>query len=127
MKKRQEIGRGLRICVDQSGERVHDENINELLEKHTNDIFEITKNDNAIGNLWWLKGYRPSAQNLSPLSERVDNTIKELFKEKKELSLDDILAEIFIKYPNGLTPDIRNIEKYISNYAVKSGSKWVAK
>ncbi len=104
-----------------------DENINELLEKHTNDIFEITKNDNAIGNLWWLKGYRPSAQNLSPLSERVDNTIKELFKEKKELSLDDILAEIFIKYPNGLTPDIRNIEKYISNYAVKSGSKWVAK
>ncbi len=45
MKKRQEIGRGLRICVDQSGERVHDENINELsiipnesYEKFVNDL-----------------------------------------------------------------------------------------
>lgn len=45
MKKRQEIGRGLRICVDQSGERVCDENINELAiipnesyEKFVNDL-----------------------------------------------------------------------------------------
>ncbi|RYG10224.1 MAG: hypothetical protein EOO07_22535 [Chitinophagaceae bacterium] len=30
MKKRQEIGRGLRLCVDQSGERVHDKKINVL-------------------------------------------------------------------------------------------------
>ncbi|MBR3259706.1 MAG: DEAD/DEAH box helicase family protein [Mycoplasmataceae bacterium] len=30
MKKRQEIGRGLRLCVNQDGERIHDENINKL-------------------------------------------------------------------------------------------------
>lgn len=30
MKKRQEIGRGLRLCVDQNGERVHDKNTNRL-------------------------------------------------------------------------------------------------
>lgn len=31
MRKRQEIGRGLRLCVDQSGQRVVDEGVNELL------------------------------------------------------------------------------------------------
>jgi type III restriction enzyme len=30
IRKRQEIGRGLRLCVDQTGERVHDEDINIL-------------------------------------------------------------------------------------------------
>lgn len=30
MKKRQEIGRGLRLCVDQKGERIRDKNINRL-------------------------------------------------------------------------------------------------
>lgn len=30
MKKRQEIGRGLRLCVDQTGNRIHDKNINRL-------------------------------------------------------------------------------------------------
>ena len=30
MKKRQEIGRGLRLCVNQNGERIHDDNINVL-------------------------------------------------------------------------------------------------
>lgn len=30
MKKRQEIGRGLRLCVNQSGERVHDKKVNVL-------------------------------------------------------------------------------------------------
>ncbi len=30
MKKRQEIGRGLRLCVDQDGNRVHDKHINRL-------------------------------------------------------------------------------------------------
>ncbi|MCO5248775.1 MAG: DEAD/DEAH box helicase family protein [Chitinophagales bacterium] len=30
IKKRQEIGRGLRLCVNQNGERIHDRNINKL-------------------------------------------------------------------------------------------------
>ena len=48
----------------------------------------------------------------------------EVFKTKEEYSLDDILGEIFIRFPNGLTPDIRNIEKIISKYAFKSGNIW---
>lgn len=104
-----------------------DDNINEFLEKHTEDIFDITENESIIGNLWWLKDYKSKDTNVLPLSQRVDRTIKNLFDVNDELTIDDILAEIFIKYPNGLTPDIRNIEKYISKYAIKSGKKWVRK
>lgn len=104
-----------------------DDNIHELLEKHTEDIFDITKAESNIGNLWWIKGYKSKSTNVLPLSQRVDQTIKDLFDKNTELTIDDVLAEIFIKYPNGLTPDIRNIEKYISKYAYKSGNKWVRK
>lgn len=104
-----------------------DDNIHVFLEKHTSDIFEITKTNNRIGNLWWLKNYDPNESKKQPLSKRVDETICSLFNQHTELTIDDVLAEIFIKYPNGLTPDIRNIEKYISKYAIKRGNKWVKK
>ena len=104
-----------------------DENIHEFLEKHIGETFEITKTDNVIGNLWWIKDYKSANSKYIPLSQRVDRTVQELFDKQNELTIDDVLAEIFIKYPNGLTPDIRNIEKYISKYAVKSGKKWVRK
>ena len=102
-----------------------DENIYSFLSKHTDDVFEITETGKVIGNLWWIRGYDASASKVIPLSERVDNTIESLFDKRNELTIDDVLAEIFIKYPNGLTPDIRNIEKRISKYAKKSGNKWV--
>ena len=39
MKKRQEIGRGLRLCVNQDGERIHDKNIN-ILTVMANESYE---------------------------------------------------------------------------------------
>ena len=102
-----------------------DENIYSFLSKHTDDVFEITETGKVIGNLWWIRGYDASASKVIPLSERVDNTIESLFDKRNELTIDDVLAEIFIKYPNGLTPDIRTIEKRVSKYAKKSGNKWV--
>lgn len=104
-----------------------DENIYSFLKKHTDDVFEITETGKTIGNLWWIKDYDASTSKVIPLSERVDSTIESLFDKRNELTIDDVLAEIFIKYPNGLTPDIRNIEKRIAKYARKSGKKWVKK
>lgn len=101
-----------------------DDNIQQLLSKHTDDVFEIVKTNQSSGNLWWLKSHNFSPSDVIPLSKRVETTIQDLFEIKKEYSLDDILGEIFIRFPNGLTPDIRNIEKIISKYAFKSGKKW---
>lgn len=103
-----------------------DENIKDLLKKHLDTQFEIEKNENEkAGNLWWIKDYAIKDRDRKPLSKRVELTIKNLLKNKKELSYDDILAEIFIKYPNGLTPDIPSIDSYIKKYAYKSGEKWI--
>lgn len=104
-----------------------DENIQQLLSKHTKDVFDIVKSDLSSGDLWWLKNHNTSSNNVIPLTERVENTISTMFEKKVEYSLDDILGEIFVRFPNGLTPDIRNIEKTIKKYAIKSGNKWVRK
>lgn len=45
IKQRQEIGRGLRLCVDQNGERIYDENINQL------SIFTNSRYEEFISNL----------------------------------------------------------------------------
>ena len=104
-----------------------DENIQQLLSNHIKDVFEIVKTDQNSGDLWWLKNHIPSSDNIIPLTKRVENTIFAMFEKENEYSLDDILGEIFVRFPNGLTPDIRNIEKIIRKYAIKSGNKWVRK
>ncbi|MCQ2740546.1 MAG: site-specific DNA-methyltransferase, partial [Alphaproteobacteria bacterium] len=104
-----------------------DENIQHLLSKHTNDVFEIVKTNQNSGDLWWLKNYSARSNNVIPLTERVENTISTMFKNEAEYTLDDILGEIFVRFPNGLTPDIRNVETIIKKYADKSGNKWVSK
>lgn len=101
-----------------------DNNIQRLLSKHTDDIFEIVKTDRYSGDLWWFKNEDSSLNNVIPLTKRVEKTILALFEKEEEYLLDDIIGEIFIRFPNGLTPDIRNIENLISKYAIKSGNKW---
>ena len=102
-----------------------DENIQQILKKHISDVFIIEESDKAYGNLWWLKDHNQKAEYIIPLSERVKETVLSLFKKRKELTIDEVLAEIFINYPNGLTPDIKKISEYIKKYAHKSGDKWV--
>ena len=41
--------------------------------------------------------------------------------------IDEVLAKIFIKYPNGLTPEIKSINVLLNKYATKSGGKWLYK
>lgn len=101
-----------------------DDNISEILEKHIGKEFKIIKTEKMYGNLWWLVNDKMIKSDAIPLSSRVEQTIKTLFKTRKSLSLDDVLAEIFVKYPNGLTPDIKKIDDYIKKYAYKDGQKW---
>lgn len=104
-----------------------DDNIQQLLSKHTDDVFEIVKTNQNFGDLWWLKNHNISPNDAIPLTKRVENTIQTMFDKKEEYLLDEILGEIFIRFPNGLTPDIRNVENLISKYAIKSGNKWKRK
>lgn len=80
------------------------------------------------GDYYWFNN--PSAyinhRNIS-LTERVDTTIKALLRRKISVRYDDIVAEIFREFPNGLTPDMQRIRTVVSKYANPSSGKWKIK
>jgi len=102
-----------------------DVTIKEFLDKHTTETFVIIESNALHGNSWWIKNDVNRRNNVVPLSNRVEKTVETLLKNKVTLSLDEILAEIYIKYPDGLTPDVKKIDTYIKKHAYKSGEKWI--
>ncbi len=106
-----------------------DSNIEKILSNKVGEIFKIIENNNTnAGKYWWLNTpdkyirYRDKK-----LSERVEETIVSLLRRKVSVAFDEVLADIFIKYPNGLTPDIRSVSVILEKYAYKSGGKWIYK
>jgi predicted metallopeptidase len=104
-----------------------DENVKQILNKNIGKIFELTENDsNKAGKNWWF--INPSDHIKYPdrqLTERVEESIISLLRRKTSVSLDDALAVIYKKYPNGLTPDVKSITSVLQKYATKSGGKWL--
>lgn len=62
-----------------------------------------------------------------PLTERVETTIRALMRRKISVRYDDIVAEIFKEFPNGLTPDMQRIRSVVGKYATQSKGKWKIK
>lgn len=92
-------------------------------------IFCVAKNlKDKSGDYYWFNNPSEyiSHHNIA-LSERVETTIKALLRRKISVRYDDIVAEIFKEFPNGLTPDLQGIGSVVSKYAKKSGGKWKLK
>ena len=108
-----------------------DNNIEKILSEHVGSIFKLTNNDDTkSGNYWWFED--PKKYIIYPdkkLEDRVEDTILYLLRKKTSVTFDEILAEIFITYPNGLTPDTKSgtIPKFLKKYASKSGGKFIYK
>jgi len=103
-----------------------DSNIQKVLDQKVNLIFLLTDNkSNKAGNYWWFKN--PSEYIKYPdkkLTDRVEDTLLALLRRKVSIKLDDAIGEVFEKYPNGLTPDTKSINKILEKFATKSGGKW---
>jgi len=105
-----------------------DKNIETILSKHIGSIFIVTNNKGMAGNFWWfikLEDYIKYPD--KELTDRVEETVIQLLRRKVAVTLDQVLGEIFVKYPNGLTPDIKSIDQILKKYANQSGGKWVYK
>lgn len=104
-----------------------DENVKQILDKNIGKIFELTENgSNKAGKFWWF--INPSEYIKYPdrqLTERVEESIISLLRRKTSIKLDDALAVIYKKYPNGLTPDVKSITSVLQKYATKSGGRWL--
>jgi len=103
-----------------------DKNIQQVLEKKINSVFILADNNlNKAGNNWWFKDPREYIKFPDKkLSDRVEDTIVSLLRRKISIELHEALAEIYTKYPNGLTPDTRSIVKVIEKFSTKSGGKF---
>ena len=106
----------------------YSEEIEKILKENTGEagIFTIELNsNNTSGDLWW---FREPAKHINypdlPLSDRVNELIISILRRKISVKLDDVIGELYQKYPNGLTPDTRNITKVLEKYAHKSSRYW---
>lgn len=105
-----------------------DQNIEKILSKNIGKIFKISDNLSNSGKYWWF--INPSEYIKNPeksLTGRVEETVTSLLRRKVAVTIDEVLGEIFVKYPNGLTPDIKSIDSILKKYANKSNGKWVYK
>lgn len=89
-------------------------------------IFKVTPNKSAgAGEYWWFNNPKKfiNFPNIS-LSDRVEETVLSYMRRKVSVKYDDVVAEIFKRYPNGLTPDPKGIRKTLEKYAVPVSGKW---
>jgi len=103
-----------------------DSNIQKVLNQKIDSIFVLTDNkSNKAGNYWWFKDVNKYIKYPDKkLTDRVEDTLLALLRRKISIKLDDAIGEIFEKYPNGLTPDTKSINKILEKFATKSGGKW---
>lgn len=104
-----------------------DGTIEKILSEQINKIFKLSSNkENKSGDYWWL--VEPEKYIKYPdkkLQDRVEDTILSLLRRKISITFNEALAEIFVTYPNGLTPDTRSFDSVLKKYATKSGGKWI--
>ncbi|MFH1200158.1 MAG: DNA methyltransferase [Candidatus Micrarchaeota archaeon] len=99
-------------------------NIEQVLKEHVGKEFELidvhdTKGKKA-GKAWWLKGKDFTNFSTPSLSDRVEKVVLNVLDKKIKASFDDVLQEIFIHFPNALTPDTEDIASILEEYAVKT-------
>ena len=105
--------------------------INKILKQYTGEgkTFSVTDNpSNKAGAILW---FNDPSEYISfpdiPLSDRVDEAVLSILRRRISVRIDDVIAELFKMYPNGLTPDPRKIKSVMEKYAFQSSGKWKLK
>jgi len=122
------------IMVDLKGGRsapIGARKFEDVLKNYVGKEFELIPIKDAggktTGKKWWLKDKDFSNFSTPALSDRVERVILNVLEKKVSATFDDILQEIFITFPNALTPDTQDVSNILEDYAVKSDGKWKLK
>lgn len=105
-----------------------DRKVETILQEKVGSVFCILENPDKSGPSFWF--VNPADHIKYPdkkLIDRVEETVAALLRRRGSASFDEVLGEIFVKYPNGLTPDIRSVSNVLERFATKSAGKWVYK
>jgi len=88
----------------------------------------LNKEGDEVGLGWWFKDPNtiPYLETI-PLSERVEKLVINILNSRVKVAFDDVLQEVFIKFPNALTPNTQSIKEVLEEYALTSDKKWILK
>lgn len=105
------------------------EGIDKILSRYLNNIFKLEDypdDSGKIGKKWWFKDPEIiSYLEIVPLNERVEKAVIEVLRNRIKVKFDDVLQNIFISFPNALTPETRSIKEVLEEYAEKTrDGKW---
>jgi len=123
------------IMVDLEGGRnvpLGARNIEDVLKDHVGKEFELIDIRDAkgkkTGKMWWLRGRDFTNFSTPSLSDRVEKVVLRVLDKRVKASLDDVLQEVFMQFPNALTPDAPDIKSMLEEYASKSpDGNWMLK
>ncbi|MBI3052401.1 hypothetical protein HYY74_08190 [Candidatus Woesearchaeota archaeon] len=108
-------------------------NPDEVMKEHLDDEFTFVnvkdEKGKPVGKKWWFKDPKSVPYlELVPLGDRIETAIVDVLHSKIKVSFDDVLQEIFIKFPNALTPDTQDIMGLLKEYAdAAPDGKWALK
>lgn len=104
--------------------------IDQILKKHLNEEFTTVPIKDStgknVGRGWWFKDPStvPFLERV-PLSERIEKAVINVLNKSVVVTFDDIVQEIFVRFPNALTPETSSIESVLKEYAEKvKGGMW---
>ena len=101
--------------------------IRDIIKDHVGKEFVIVQNEKK-GELLWISKKHGKFLNVVSLTERVETSIINILNRHPSVSYDEILQEIYIAFPNALTPSTITIKHTLDNYAKKTPNKrWRAK
>jgi 16S rRNA G966 N2-methylase RsmD len=87
------------------------------------------KTGKVLGQKWWFKD--PASipyLDQVPLSDRLETAVVGVLHRNVKVSFDDVLQEVFIKFPNALTPEAQKVRDLLEEYADEtSDGKWALK
>jgi DNA modification methylase/transposase-like protein len=89
----------------------------------------LGKSGKPAGVSWWFKDPStiPYLESV-PLSERVEKLVINILNDRVKVSFDDVLQEVFIQFPNALTPNTQSVRMVLDEYATKTpDKKWMLK
>lgn len=98
--------------------------VDEILKAHTGKELKLEEGEigQERGQLWWLSD-PSSIKHLEkiPLSERVEQSVVRILREKGKVSFTEALDRVFTEFPNSLTTDTTSVKQALESYAVPRG------
>ena len=59
-----------------------------------------------------------------PLADRVERVVIQALKHRVVVTFEEILQELFLKFPNALTPSPKRVREILDEYAEQTAGKW---